>query len=91
MLLDVDKTVKYLLLFAIFMMPQGASVFTFNLGGWSLTSFRFALMLVMFLMLLSAFRNNGLPLLNAGNKYSISFYICWVFYAVLSLLWVVDS
>lgn len=89
MCLKIDKIVKYLLLFTIFMMPQGASVLTFSVAGWSVTSFRLSLLLALS-VLLSLCRESVFVSQGSSN-YSIRFYFVWVMYALLSLLWVVDT
>lgn len=89
--MSTEKLCKYLLFFGIFMTPQGASVASFQIGGWSVTSFRLAYFLILMLMSYCVFiRNGSIKISNKKNVYSVQFLFVWVGYALLTAGWMVE-
>lgn len=87
---EVDGIIRKLLYFSFFMMPQGAALGTFSVGGWSVTSFRLAYLMIVFLFLLSAVQEKKIQLAKQNNAYSVKFLAFWVIYALFTILWVQD-
>ena len=87
------KTILFLLYFMLFSSFMGAQIFTISLSSYQLSLSRIALLLLIFMFVIFSFCYEGKSVTafpEGENKYSIIFFIAWLFYSGLSLFWVKD-
>lgn len=70
----------------------GVSVFSIDLGFFQLSLFRIVIIFILYMMLIQAMLRNGkiaLAIQNE-NRYSLTFFLVWLMYAIATLAWVKD-
>lgn len=86
----IDGIIEKLLFFSFFMMPQGAALGTFSVGGWSVTSFRLAYIVILLLFVLKKTLGSKIVFYYRKNAYSVKFLCFWIFWGLCTILWVQD-
>lgn len=70
----------------------GTTVFSIDLGFFQLSLFRIIILFILYIMLIQVILRDGKIALATQNenRYSLTFFLVWVMYAIVTLAWVKD-